>query len=523
MTGHLQRADMAEKNERRDVHVVRICEGDLDHHGNVKQIDYQGIVKHINEGVVIIREGIIVFANDAFYEMSGIEAGQAARLDFSDFVSEVDRKRVSEFFLQWLSAETSLDRTEFAMPGRYGEAIFEMKVSVVECGGSPAILGALTDITERRKTRLELEKIKGRLESILVSMNEVVVSLSPDDYSILSINPAAEALYEVPLRDFTSGEKHVMKFVHPQDLEKVEGFYGNLVEAEFDEAQYRIISSNNKTKWVRDEGHVVYSDKGTIRRIDHVIRDITEEKRTIDALRQSEAKYRDFFESTNDMAFAITPDGGFIDINNAGIQLLGFESREEALASNVKDFYVDISEREELIAQIYNEGFVEGKPVRFKNKAGDVIEVTITARGKSDDSGNLLYHEGIVHNLSKALEDQRNRVLRNAAGSMCHYLNTHLMQLGGSKDIMAIEIESLLELIGRLADGEDPQDIARRMKDVVESMRYFHEGIADAYERISEVTGAFNKAFLYREESYSTGTILDIFKTYGYEGDPSKK
>ncbi len=61
------------------------------------------------------------------------------------------------------------------------------------------------------------------------------------------------------------------------------------------------------------------------------------------------------------------------------------------------------------------------------------------------------------------------------------------------------------------------------MKDVVESMRYFHEGIADAYERISEVTGAFNKAFLYREESYSTGTILDIFKTYGYEGDPSKK
>ena len=40
---------------------IRICQGD---------IDYQGIVKHMNEGIVIIREGVIVFANDAFYEIS---------------------------------------------------------------------------------------------------------------------------------------------------------------------------------------------------------------------------------------------------------------------------------------------------------------------------------------------------------------------------------------------------------------------------------------------------------------------
>ena len=100
-----------------------------------------------------------------------------------------------------------------------------------------------------------------------------------------------------------------MRFVHPDDREKVEQFYRNLPEAEFDEAQYRIVTSNKKVKWVLDEGHIVYSSKGAIRRIDHVIRDITEEKKTIDALKQSEAKYRDFFESTNEMAYAVTPQG----------------------------------------------------------------------------------------------------------------------------------------------------------------------------------------------------------------------
>jgi PAS domain S-box-containing protein len=505
---------MTTNNTYEDAEKIRICQGD---------IDYQGIVKHINDGVVIIREGNIVFANSVFYEMSQKSPDQVIGRDFSDFISHADREEVVTYCTERLFSTTLSDRIEFTMPRAEGEAIIEMKVSVVECGGSPSILAALTDISERRKTRLELEKIKGRLQSILHSMNELVVSFSPEDYAILSINPAAEALYGAPLRDFTSGRKHILRFVHPDDKEKVEQFYRNLPEAEFDEAQYRIVSSTKKVKWVLDEGHIVYSNKGAIRRIDHVIRDITEEKKTIDALKQSEAKYRDFFESTNEMAYAVTPQGIFIDINEAGLKLLGFENKEEALASNLKNFYVDLAERTELLTELREKGLVEGKQVKFKNKAGDVIEVAVTARAKTDDSGDVLYYEGIAHNLTKALEDQRNRVLRNAAGGMCHYLNTHLMQLDGSKDVLAEEMKSLDALIDRLAQGEHSQDIADQMKLTMESMHHFLEGIKGAYERISEVTRAFNKAFLYKEESYATGTILDIFKAHGYEGEDSNQ
>ncbi len=503
---------MTENSTFEDAEKIVICQGD---------IDYQGIVKHINEGVVIIREGNIVFANHAFYEISKKTPEQVIGAEFSDFIAPDDREKVTKYCTERLFTGNLADRIEFVMPRADCEAIIEMKVSVVECGGAPAILAALTDITERRKTRLELERIKGRLESILHSMNEVVVSFSPIDYSILAINPAAEALYGVPLRDFTGGRKHIMRFVHPDDKEKVEEFYKNLPEAEFDQAQYRIVSSNKKVKWVLDEGHIVFSTTGTIRRIDHVIRDITEEKKTIDALKQSEEKYRNFFESTNDMAYAVTPQGIFIDINDAGLKLLGFESKEEALASNLKNFYVDLSERAGLLGELGEQGYVIGKQVKFKTKAGDVIEVAITARAKTDDYGDLLYYEGIAHNVSKALEDQRNRVLRNAAGGMCHYLNTHLMQLDGSKDVLVEEMKSLEALIEKLSQGENPQEIVDQMKTIVETMHHYLEGITGAYERISEVTRAFNKAFLYKEEPYATSTILDIFKTHGYEGDDS--
>jgi PAS domain S-box-containing protein len=489
---------------------IRICQGD---------IDYKGIVDHINDGIIIIREGIIVFANTTFYEISQKEPEQVIKSDFSNFIAPADREKVTRYCKERLFTEDLPDRIEFLMPRQDGDAIIEMKIRVVECGGAPGLLVALTDITERRRTRIELQRLKERLESILHSMNEAVVSMSANGYWILAVNPAAEALYGIPVRDFTSGENHIMSFVHPNDIGKVKQFYDNLPEAEFDQAQYRIISNNNKVKWVLDEGHVVYSSRGTIRRIDHVIRDITEEKHAIDALRQSEAKYKDFFNSTSDMAFAITPEGIFIDINDAGLKLLGFESKEEALASNVKDFYVDVTERTGLLEEIYGKGHVEGKHVKFKNKERVPVEVAITARAKMDDSGRLLYHEGLVHNITKALEDQRNRVLRNVAGGMCHYLNTHLMHLYGSQQALAEEMASLNELIEKLAGGENPQETTRQLKSIMETMGYYHDGVSKAYERISEVTKAFNKAFLYKEEAYSTQTILDIFRSYGYEGD----
>ncbi len=499
---------MTHSSKFEDAEDIRVCRGD---------IDYQGIVRHINDGVVIIREGTIVFANTAFYEISRQKPEQVISSTFADFISAADQERVARFCTEQLFIEGISDRIEFVMPTDIGEAIIMMKVSVVECGGLPAILGALTDITERRKTRIELQKIKERLESILHSMNEAVVSMSPDGYKILSINPAAEALYGVPLRNFTSGQSHILNFVHPDDIVTVRKFYDNLSEAEFDGAQYRIIGSNKKIRWVFDEGHVVYSARGTIRRIDHVIRDITEEKKAIDALKQSEAKYKDFFESTSDMAFTLTAEGGFIDINDAGLKLLGFENKAEALASNVKDFYVDISERAGLLDEIYGKGHVEGRHVTFRNKAGEAIEVAITSRAKTDDTGKFICHEGIVHNISKALEDQRNRVMRNTAGGMCHYLNTHLMTLCGSKDDLSQDIISLDALVERLANGENSPEILKQMQVLMEDVRFFNDGINKAYEKISEVTTAFNKAFLYKEESYSTKTILDIFQAYGYE------
>ena len=489
-----------------DANLLNVCQ---------ESIDYQGIVRHINDGVLIMREGNIVFTNGAFCEIVGTSLDGLLGRTFADFVIPEDQNRVVRHCIDKLYTSELSDRIEFSISRPGEDAIVEMKLTVIECGGGPAILAAITDITERRKTRIELQRVKDRLESILHAMNDVVVSLSPTDQSILAINPAAEALYGIPRRAFNAGAMQLMHFVHPEDREEVRNFYNTLVDDEFGEMQYRIISSNGRVKWVHDEAHLVYCTARSVRRIDHVIRDITEQKEALDALTRSEEKYRDFFQSTKDMAYSVTPDGTFIDINEAGIQMLGFESREEALAGNLRNFYENLSERADLLAQINEEGFVTDKHVRFRLKDGKSIEVAITARAKTDDSGYLLYYEGIAHNITQAMEDQRNRVLRNAAGGMCHYLNTHLMHIVNAKDGIMEEVETLDETV----HGVLPDKAAETWRAASSSLRSYCEGLDLAYRKITAVTKAFNSAFLtYKEEAYLDKAILDIFNSC--LGDP---
>ena len=428
-----------------------------------QSIDYQGIVRHISDGVLILREGNIVFTNAAFCEIAGRENERLLGRPFSNVVAPGDRERVVRHCKEKLFSPDLTDRIEFTIPKAGDDAIVEMKLTVVDCGGAPAIL---------------------------------------------AINPAAEALYGVPRRAFTSGEARVMHFVHPEDRAEVLKYYRELAEEEFGEMQYRIISSNGRIKWVHDEAHLVYCTGRSVQRIDHVIRDITEQKEALDALKRSEEKYRDFFQGTKDMVYSVTPEGRFLDINEAGIRMLGFESREEVLASNLKDIYENLSERADLLAQINEDGFVEDKHVRFRLRDGRSIEVAITARAKMDDNGYLLYYESIAHNITQALEDQRNRVLRNAAGGMCHYLNTHLMHIQGAKDGIREEVEALDERI----DGILPPEAAAEWRNAESNLRAYCEGLDAAFRKVSAVTRAFNSAFLtYKEEAYLDKAILDIF------------
>jgi PAS domain S-box-containing protein len=130
-----------------------------------------------------------------------------------------------------------------------------------------------------------------------------------------------------------------------------------------------------------------------------VTRDITERKRANEALRMSEEKYRHLIETMPDGVYKSTHEGRFLDVNPAMVKILGYDSREELLAIDIpSELYFAASDRESAALE---EKLEEMAVFRLRKKDGSRVWVEDHGRHVLDDQGNVLYHEGILRDVTE--------------------------------------------------------------------------------------------------------------------------
>jgi len=152
-----------------------------------------------------------------------------------------------------------------------------------------------------------------------------------------------------------------------------------------------------------DEGNVIGAVES--------VRDITEQKKVQEALRESEKKYRNIFENAVEGIFQSTPEGRFINANPAMAQMFGFSSPEEMIKSITSidyQYYENPERRAEFKRLIDIHGIVEGFQLQAFRKDGSKIWISENVRAVRDEEGNLLYYEGTVEDITKQkhIEDE---------------------------------------------------------------------------------------------------------------------
>ncbi len=119
------------------------------------------------------------------------------------------------------------------------------------------------------------------------------------------------------------------------------------------------------------------------------------------ALHESEERYRSIFENALEGIFRITPSEGFVDVNPALVQMLGYGSAEETLALDLrKDLYADPQELRYLIDQHKSRKAVRNLETVWKKKNGEPITVSINSRIIYDTEGRALFYEGMVQDIT---------------------------------------------------------------------------------------------------------------------------
>ncbi|MGC1226590.1 MAG: PAS domain S-box protein [Candidatus Sulfotelmatobacter sp.] len=122
----------------------------------------------------------------------------------------------------------------------------------------------------------------------------------------------------------------------------------------------------------------------------HVLKDITDR-------REAERRYRELFDNIQEGLFFSTPEGRFVEVNDALVTMLGYSSREELLQVDIAtQIYFAPEQRQIHAAAMEKDGHMRNFEATLRRKNGSPIYVLINAFGMYDSNGKLLQIRGLM-------------------------------------------------------------------------------------------------------------------------------
>lgn len=122
----------------------------------------------------------------------------------------------------------------------------------------------------------------------------------------------------------------------------------------------------------------------------HVLKDISDR-------REAERRYRELFDNIQEGLFFCTPLGGFIEVNDAMVRLLGYLDRDELLKTNLREeVYSSPAAYRHFSEQMQQHGMVRNYEESLRRRDGSVIHVLINAFAVRDRQGQIMQYRGVM-------------------------------------------------------------------------------------------------------------------------------
>ncbi len=206
-------------------------------------------------------------------------------------------------------------------------------------------------------------------------------------------------------------------------------------------------------------------------------------------LRSIEMKYKRVFDATGDMRFAASRRGKLLDVNQAGVELFGFASREDMLGINsVGLLFCDPGDGRSFQQRLEALGLIKDHEVRMKKKDGSEFTACITATLWFEDDGSISC-EGFLRDITelKKLQEafleseKQNRELSESERNI-RQLNEHIlnMLMVMSHDVRGplVSMAATLKLLLRGSFGRMDESVWNTIDDLLSRVRHLI-GIAE--------------------------------------------
>jgi two-component system sensor kinase FixL len=210
--------------------------------------------------------------------------------------------------------------------------------------------------------------------------------------------------------------------------------------------------------------------------------EITERIRTEQALRESQEHFRSIFENALVGLYRTTPDGRILMANPTLLRLLDYSSFEELVQRDLEENgYEPHYPRSSFKQRIESEGRIVGLESAWARRDGSIVFVRESATAVRDESGNTLYYEGTIEDITalkqteKALKtyaarlERSNRDLEDFAYVASHDLQEPLRKVKAFGDRLKARYAKALDERG-VDYLERMQSAAERMQNLINAL-----------------------------------------------------
>ncbi len=304
------------------------------------------------------------------------------------------------------------------------------------------------DITERKKAEELLEERERHFRALIENATDLIAMFDANG-KFLYISPSVERILGFTNEDVIGFS--IFDFLHPSDLELGVKVFKKIAQNEGTSSPLRFRVRNKDGLWRYLEG--IFNNLLRDPKINAILMNAMDITSTIIA----EEKYRTLFEESKDGVYITDPSGRFLDINPAGVELLGFSSKEEILKVDIKDLYINPADREKYKEAMERYGYVKDYEIALRKKNGEKRIILDTGSVVRDEKGNIVAYRGIIRDITEnkkleqqLLQAQKMDAIGVLAGGIAHDFNNMLQVILGFTDLALSKISSTSPLFNDL-------------------------------------------------------------------------
>lgn len=280
---------------------------------------YCSLVEGANDGFIIVQNGRIQFLNQNLSELTGLPIDEILNKPFTDFISPNEQPAIENRYQRRIAGipVTSLYETSLKVQD---EDILEVEINEKEIDyrGEPADLLIIRDLTKRRKSEEKLGTFQSFIDSAPDSFTHFDSNLKLMDINLAGLNrfldgTKKEDIIGKHMTEVVPGIEHSNRFQLYQEV--LETGKPIIIEELISHPRFgdRYVSV-----------HALRIKDG----LGIISRDITMRKKVIEALLESEGKYRTLVEKMEEAVFVEDHEGKISFVNPKAIEMVGYEEND---------------------------------------------------------------------------------------------------------------------------------------------------------------------------------------------------